>query len=279
MRETGHVAGILEKPVDSELETVSLSSLNTVVRTMGEGPSLLMIQGLGTDHRAWNPIVEHLAPHLRCITFDNRGVGKASPVGGSTTIEDLADDAAELIEAVGGGPMHVCGVSLGGGIAMRVAARHPNLVKSLALHSTAARPDPRLLAVLEFRRQLFVGGVAAQLLRPFVALWGFSPDKMSRRLPTGAAEIDKLSESEYMSHLRIAAEQWMSDEELAKISAPTLVTVGSDDILTTPAHARDLLRGIADAHLVTVEGGGHAYYAEDPAFFASIQLGWVLRHS
>ncbi|MFC5751021.1 alpha/beta fold hydrolase [Actinomadura rugatobispora] len=266
--------------MDSKLETISLSALKTVVCTKGEGPSVLMIQGLGTDHRAWDPIVEHLAPHLRCVTFDNRGVGKASPIGESTTIEDLADDAAELIEAIGEGPMHVCGVSLGGGIAMRVASRHPHLVKSLALHSTAARPDPRLLAMLDFRGQLLAGGLAPQLLRSFVALWGWSPDKMSmQKLPEGAAEIDELSESEYASHLRVATEQWMSDEELAKISSPTLVTVGTEDILTTAAHARDLYRGIAGAQLVTVEGGGHAYYAEDPAFFASLQLGWVLRHS
>lgn len=71
----------------------------------------------------------------------------------------------------------------------------------------------------------------------------------------------------------------MTDEELAKITAPTLITVGSADILTTPDHARDLYRGITDSELVIVEDGGHAYYSEDPGTFASLQLGWTLRHS
>jgi 3-oxoadipate enol-lactonase len=266
--------------VDPVLTTVALSSLTTEVCQAGSGPPLLMIQGLGTDHRAWNPIVEHLGKQVRCITFDNRGVGKASSMGESTTIEDLADDAAELIESLGEGPMHVCGVSLGGGIAMRVASRHPHLVRSLGLHSTSARPDPRLLAVLQFRKQILAGGQAAELLRPFVALWAWNPTAMSlQKLPEGAAEIDHLDLAEYESHLRVATDQWMSDEELAKITAPTLVTVGTEDILTTPAHARDLHRGIADAELVTVEGGGHAYYTENPGLFAAIQMGWVQRHS
>ncbi|WP_306823818.1 alpha/beta fold hydrolase [Microbacterium jiangjiandongii] len=246
---------------------------------MGSGPALLMIQGLGTDHRAWGPAMERLAPHLECISFDNRGVGAASDVGPETTMEDLADDAAELIDALGIGPVHVCGVSMGGAIAMRVASRHPHLVRSLALHSTAARPDPRLRAILDFRQQIVDTGHAGELLRPFVEITAFSPTHISQTLPVGATEIDKINAEEYAAHLRVATEQWMTDEELAKITAPTLVTVGTEDILTTPDNARDLYRGIAGAELLVVEGGGHAYYAESADLFASVQLGWTLRHA
>ncbi len=263
-----------------DIETVELPSFTTQVARAGSGPTLVLIQGLGTDHRAWNPIVEHLAPYVHCVSFDNRGVGNASPVGATTTIEDLADDAAALIASLGEGPVHVAGVSLGGGIAMRVASRHPHLVRSLSLHSTAARPDPRLLAMLEFRGSLLEKGVAGDFLRSFVAMWAWSPEGMSlAALPEGSTEIDSLELEEYAQHLRVAREQWMTDEELAKITAPTLITVGSEDILTTPRHAQDLYRGIAGAELVTVEDGGHAYYSENPGLFASLQLGWVLRQS
>ena len=266
--------------MDPQIETVTLGEYTTEVSRRGQGPTLVLIQGLGTDHRAWNPIIDHLAPHVQCIAFDNRGVGKASPVGSTTTIEDLADDAAALIESLGEGPVHVAGVSLGGGIAMRVGSRHPGLVKSLSLHSTAARPDPRLLAMLDFRKQLLEKGVAGDFLRSFVAMWAWSPEGMSlAKLPEGSTEIDQLELDEYSQHLRVAREQWMTDEELAKITAPTLITVGSEDILTTPAHADDLYRGIKGSELVTVEDGGHAYYSENPGLFASLQLGWVLRNS
>ncbi|HWL79153.1 alpha/beta fold hydrolase [Microbacterium sp.] len=266
--------------MDAKTEIVELPSFTTEVAHAGSGPTLVLIQGLGTDHRAWNPIVEHLAPYVHCVAFDNRGVGKASPVGATTTIEDLADDAAALIESLGENAVHVAGVSLGGGIAMRVASRHPHLVKSLSLHSTAARPDPRLLAMLEFRGRLLEKGVAGDFLRSFVAMWAWSPEGMSlAALPEGSTEIDTLELEEYAQHLRVAQEQWMTDEELAKITAPTLITVGSEDILTTPRHAHDLYRGIRGSELVTVEDGGHAYYSENPGLFASLQLGWVLRHS
>lgn len=266
--------------MDSQLELVTLDSFTTELSSTGTGPTLVLIQGLGTDHRAWNPIIERLAPYVRCVAFDNRGVGKGSPVGASTSIEDLADDAAALIRSLDVGPVHVAGVSLGGGIAMRVASRHPGIVSTLSLHSTAARPDPRLLSMLDFRSQLVEKGVAAEFLRSFVAMWAWSPAGMSlAKLPVGSTEVDQIDLEEYSHHLRVAREQWMTDDELAKITAPTLITVGSEDILTTPAHAHDLYRGIAGSELLTIEDGGHAYYSENPALFASLQLGWVLRHS
>lgn len=265
--------------MESMIERVELPSFRTEIARRGTGPTLVLIQGLGTDHRAWGPVIDHLSPYVHCVAFDNRGVGAASPVGEDTTIERLADDAAEVIERLGEGPVHVAGVSLGGGIAMRVASRHPHLVKTLALHSTAARPDQRLRSVLDFRASILEHGMAAELLRPFVGLWAWSATGMERPLPEGAAEIDRLDIEEYRQHLRVAREQWMTDEELAEITAPTLVTVGSADILTTPEHARDLHRGIRGSELVVVEDGGHAYYAESPALFASLQLGWTLRHA
>jgi 3-oxoadipate enol-lactonase len=265
--------------VDAVFETVQLSALTTEVRQEGEGPTILMIQGLGTDHRAWDPIVAHLVPHLRCVTYDNRGVGSASAAHESLTVDELADDAAELIRSLGDEPLHVCGVSLGGAIAMNLAARYPQLVRSLALHSAAAYPDGRTLAVLNYRKKILQHGLGAEFLRPFVALWGWSPDKMSADLPEGAAEITAMAESNYAAHLHAATSRAMSEEDLGKITSPTLITVGTEDILTTPSRAAQLHRAIGGSHLVTIEGGGHAYYAEVPQLFAGVQLGWVLTHS
>lgn len=265
--------------MDAVFETVTLSSLTTEVRKTGNGPAILMIQGLGTDHRAWDPVVAHLAPHLRCITYDNRGVGSASAAHESLTVDELADDAAELIRALGDEPLHVCGVSLGGAIAMNLASRYPELVRSLALHSAAAYPDGRTLAVLNYRKKLLESGLAAEFLRPFVALWGWRPSLMSADLPEGAAELTAMAESNYAAHLHAATSRSMSDEDLAKITSPTLITVGTEDILTSPGRAAHLHHAITNSQLVTIEGGGHAYYAEVPDLFATVQLGWVLTHA
>jgi pimeloyl-ACP methyl ester carboxylesterase len=260
---------------------VSLSSITTEVRCSGEGPRLLMIQGLGTEGRAWDPIVDRLSGHVQCFTYDNRGVGSASDVKEPFSIDDLVEDAAELVDALGEGPVHVCGVSLGGGIAMRLAARHPDLVLSLALHSTTARPDARLLAMLDFRTKILDTGVAAELLLPFIGLWAWSPSEVEvgSKLAEGVVDMSRFSQNAYKWSLQAAREQWMTDEELANISSPTLITVGSDDIMTTVEAASQMRAAIPGARLVVVDGGGHAYYTGDPDAFATLQLGWVLRNA
>lgn len=162
---------------------------------------------------------------------------------------------------------------------MRLAARHPDLVQSLALHATTARPDPRLLAVLDFRVQLVDHGLSSELLRPMVALYAWSPDQMHRGLPEGAADMSKVSDDNYRAYLRAAIDQHMTDEELSTIRCPTLVVGGDADILTTIDHTSDLRRAIPGARMLTINGGGHAYYAEDPDLFCAVQSGWVLRHA
>lgn len=260
-------------------ETISLSAVTTEVRKVGDGPPLLMISGLGTDNRAWKPTVDLMSGSVRCITYDNRGVGAASEVGDSLTLDALADDAGELIDALGEGPVHVCGVSMGGGIAMRVAARYPDRVRSLVLHATLAQPDARLKAILEYRMKLFDAGVWTELLRPFIALYAWSPEGNFEGLPEGAAEVTQVTESDYKGHLQAARDQYMSDAALAEISCPTLIVVGSEDIITPPDHAERMNRAIPGSRMITIRGAGHAYYVEDPEVFASIQVGWVLQHS
>lgn len=255
-----------------------LTHTSTEVRSRGAGPTVLMIQGLGTDQRAWESVTGSMSGHVRCLTFDNRGVGSASAAHGELTFDDLAEDVAELIEAIGEGPLHIAGVSMGGGIAMRVAARHPALVKTVSMHSTTARPDARLLNVLDFRSAVVESGEATTLLRSLVGLFAWGPSHQEVGVPTGVAEVGSLDIEQYKAHLAAAKRQWMTDEELATITAPALVTVGSDDILTPPAMSRELAAAIPGAKFVTVAGGGHGYYLEEPELLAAIQMGWVLQH-
>lgn len=255
-----------------------LTHTSTEVRARGEGPSVLMIQGLGTDQRAWETVTAAMAGSVRSLTFDNRGVGTAGTAHGDITFDDLAEDVAELIEAIGEGPLHIAGVSMGGGIAMRVAARHPNLVRTVSLHSTTARPDARLLSVLDFREAVVESGQAAVLLRPLVGLFAWGPGHQETGMPTGVTEVGSIDLEQYKAHLSAARRQWMTNEELAQITMPALVTVGDEDILTTPTMSRELAAAIPGAKLVTVGGGGHGYYLEEPGLLAAIQMGWILQH-
>src|SRR4051794_24983230 len=107
-------------------------------RVTGAGPTVLLIQGVGAPGDAWRPQVEALATACRCVTFDNRGMGRSLPAGHPLTVERMAEDASAVLDAVGG-PAHLVGHSLGGPVAVHLAASDPDRVRSLSLLCTFAR--------------------------------------------------------------------------------------------------------------------------------------------
>jgi pimeloyl-ACP methyl ester carboxylesterase len=105
----------------------------------GDGEPVLLIQGVGVHGNGWLPQVEALAPNYRCVTFDNRGVGRSQPLCGGITVEQMADDAIAVLDATGvNEPAHVVGHSLGGCVALQLALNRRERVRSLSLLCTFA---------------------------------------------------------------------------------------------------------------------------------------------
>jgi 3-oxoadipate enol-lactonase len=267
--------------LDTSTELVTTPSFTTEVCRQGDGPTLLLIQGGGTGKNAWSALVDRLAPQIRCVTYDNRGVGRAADVGDELSVESMADDAAELIETLGEGPVHVCGVSMGGFIAMRLAQRRPDLVHSLGLHATSARLNRRTHETGEFRLRLLDLGLEEfpQLLREFLRLWAAGPDGLLAELPRDVVNHGAFNRHNYVAHVRAIRNHDMSDDDLAAISAPTLITAGTDDILVPMADSRRLHRAIPGSKLVTLDGAGHVYYFEEAELLAALQGGWIAQHA
>ena len=117
----------------------------------GQGPPVLLIQGVGVHGNGWRPQVEALSDRYTCLTFDNRGMGESQPAGVPVTVEQMADDAVALLDAEGWGSAHVIGHSLGGLVALHFALTARQRVRSLALLCTfaggrdAAPPTPRMI--------------------------------------------------------------------------------------------------------------------------------------
>src|SRR5580700_4242162 len=105
----------------------------------GTGPPVVLIQGLGIHGRAWKPQVDALAADYRCLTFDNRGIGRSQPRGCAITIPQMAEDALALMDAQGWEAAHVVGQSMGGLIAIEMALRAGRRVRSLALICSLGR--------------------------------------------------------------------------------------------------------------------------------------------
>ncbi len=131
--------------------------LNYVEAGTGE-PPLLILHGLGGSHEMWLPLLPALARSRRVIVGDHRGHGASDKPGGAYTIDLFARDWVAALDALGVPRAHVLGLSLGGAVAMRMAADHPHRVAKLILQDTWAHPHPDFIAQLKARLALLEGG-------------------------------------------------------------------------------------------------------------------------
>ena len=105
-----------------------LPGLKLFYEVAGDGPSLLLIHGLGSSSRDWENQVGPFAEEYKVITFDLRGHGQSSKPPGPYSVRMFAEDSAALVRALGVAPLHVVGISMGGMAAFELAVRFPNLL-------------------------------------------------------------------------------------------------------------------------------------------------------
>src|SRR5438445_11081604 len=111
--------------------------------TGGAGPPLLFSHGLLFSGRMFEAQIAHLRGRYRCIAWDHRGQGRSADAPGRCVeIETVTADAVALIEALGLAPVHFAGLSMGGLVGLRIAARRPELIRSLLLMEPTAEPEP-----------------------------------------------------------------------------------------------------------------------------------------
>lgn len=241
----------------------------------GAGPeTIVFAHGLLWSGRMFDAQVASLSGRYRCVTFDFRGQGRSEVTADGYDMDTLADDAAALIEALGCAPCHFVGLSMGGFIGMRLAARRPGLIRSLVLMETSADPEPaesapryRMLGGIV--RAL--GGVGMRLVMPKVMRIMFGRTFLAD--PAREAER-RLWRQRGMENDRLGvtrALQGVIDrkpihDELGRISVPTLVMVGDEDVATVPAKAERMRDAIPGARLMVIPGAGHTASVEQPDF-------------
>lgn len=245
----------------------------------GSGPPVLLIAGLGYASWCWHELRQHLGSELALTAFDNRGAGRSDKPAGPYTIAQLADDAAAVIDATGGGPVAVLGHSMGGYIALTLALRHPGKVRSLVLVGTspggpATQPTPAdTLATWQL-----AGTMAPQQYARVSMPKSFAPgwtqahpaefeDILARRLqfPTPAAS--------WLAQYQACVEYVRQGAPVEQVAAPALVIHGEQDQVVVHANGELLARRLPHARFVSLPAAGHLPFLEDPPGFAGLVRG------
>src|SRR4051812_42660015 len=139
------------------MPTVRVSDIDIYYETQGSGEPLVLIPYLAIDQACYAFQVADYAKHYTCISLDLRGAGRTRMGTGSCTTEVFADDVAAFMQAIGVENAHVSGLSLGAAIGMWLAAKYPERVRTLSLHSAWAKTDPFLRTVVEGWRAMAKG--------------------------------------------------------------------------------------------------------------------------
>lgn len=238
--------------------------------TGGPGQPVVFSHGLLWSTRLYDPQVDALRGRYRCIAYDHRGQGRSAvPPERAIDMETLYLDAVALIEKLGVGPCHFVGLSMGGFIGMRLAARRPELLRSLVLMETSGDPEPlanvpRYTLLNVIARLAGMRPVADPVMR---LMFGKSFLNDPNRAEERALWKARLMENrrDIWRAVNGVIKRGAISHELPSIRVPTLVVVGEEDVATVPAKAERLHSLIPGSRLVRLPRGGHSVTVEEPA--------------
>jgi pimeloyl-ACP methyl ester carboxylesterase len=250
----------------------------------GDGEPLLLVMGTSGSIGLWAEKVPRLAERYRVIAFDNRGLGGSGRGEGPITSASMAEDAAALLEALDVPSAHVLGWSLGSAAVQELALAHPRLVASAVLYATWGRCDGFQRSIFTALRHPYAHrDIEAALV---VAGLAFSPRLLDH--PDFLQLLEPLAPffPQDEAQMAVTTEQWDADlahdtlDRLSGISAPTLVVVGEQDLLTPPWQAKAVADRIPDARyeLVTGQGSSHCLHLERPEDLVMVVTDFLKEH-
>ncbi|GGI47489.1 3-oxoadipate enol-lactonase/4-carboxymuconolactone decarboxylase [Agromyces flavus] len=238
-------------------------------------PLLVLLPSLGTTSVLWDGVVtrlraDHRTAGLRILRIDLPGHGASPSIVDAVTIGELADAVLAVVDEAGGGAFHLAGVSLGGAIALELAATHPDRVRSLVMSCSGARIGTAQ-GWAERAASVRASGTAS-LVTGSASRW-FAPGFLEREgSGAGARSLATLVDVDDESYARCAETLADFDRtaDLGTLPMPTLAISGQHDAVTTPASMEDLADAIPGGRHVALDGASHLAVLEEPAAAAEL---------
>lgn len=259
------------------MSIVSVGDADLFVAESGSGSEVVVLHsGLGYASWCWEPLMDLLGDRYRVLAVDTRGAGRSSKPEGPYSIDLFADDVAAVAEEMSTGPVHMVGHSMGGFVAQRFAAIHPNLANTITLIATHPG-QPGALGVPESTLQLWeeassldaAGYARTTFATSFRAGW--AEDNAERFEELLAARLEFPTPPErWRDHFNAGAAFADSEWATEDIEQPALVVQGSDDRVVPFPNAELLMSRLPNARLAVFEGAGHNLILEEPKKLAGV---------
>ncbi|NOD91140.1 MULTISPECIES: alpha/beta fold hydrolase [unclassified Ruegeria] len=237
--------------------------------TGGKGETVVFSHGLLFSGAMFEAQVSQLRDRYRCITFDHRGQGRSGVTDAGYDIDTLTSDAAALIKHLDAKPCHFVGLSMGGFVGMRLAAREPSLVKTLTLLETSADPEDSQNAP-RYRMLNFVArwiGLWAVIGRVMPIVFGRTFLEDTERAEEKTRWSKAITGNDRIGITRAVRgviERAGCIDLLANIKVPVGIGVGDEDVATVPERSERIHREIKSSELVVFRRAGHSSSIETP---------------
>jgi len=244
-----------------------------------KAPVLVLSNGILMSTASWGLNLPGLAKHLRVLLHDCRGMWRSEHPAGPYTMNLHAMDLAALLDALQIPQAIIGGISYGGEVSLAFALQFPQRTKALLLSSCVSQVDP----VLETTARTWAEAAKARdprRLFEVTAPWNFSDAWTAANQAAIAAAAGRYSELDFdaLQELLACFLKLNLTADLPRITAPTLVMVGEQDILKPRRYAEIIVNAIPNAQLAVVPGAGHALCMEKPGVFNALAIGFALQN-
>ena len=264
---------------------VKVNNITMNYDQQGSGEPLILIPYLAADYACYAFQVADYAKHFTCISVDLRGAGESDKPEGAYSSELFADDVAALMQALGISKAHVSGLSLGAATGMWLAAKYPSKVKSLSLHSAWPKTDAFLKTVVQgWQVTAKALGSVPEMVILGIFPWCYTPELYAAKpeYVQSLADFVRGRPAQPLAAFMQASNAVIAHDaeaQLGRITAPTQITFGRHDLVTSTRFADRLKNGIRGSELVIFEGCAHAPIYEKVEEFNQKTLAFLQRHT